>query len=91
VKKRSINNMKKISKSEAKEKIEEFFKNPQDKKPEEIKKIKKLAMHYNLKLGDKRKKFCKKCYSTKIRIKSIKNNIKTVNCENGHISRWKIK
>lgn len=81
-----------LSKNEAKEKIEDFFKNLKNKNPEEIRKIKKIAMHYNIKLGDKRKKFCKKCYSSNLNVKSIKNKIKTVECKNcRNISRWRIK
>jgi hypothetical protein len=83
--------MEKPSKTKAKERIEEFFKNLESKKPEEIRKIKNLAAHYNLKLGSKRKMFCQKCYSTNLKVKSIKSKVKTVKCENGHISRWKIK
>ena len=84
--------MEKLSKTEAKKQIQEFFSNIKDKTPTEIKKIKKLAMRYNISLGKLRKKFCKKCFSPyrnpKIR---IKNKIKSVTCENcDYISRWKI-
>jgi hypothetical protein len=81
----------KLSKTEAKGKVEEFFKSLEGKKPEEIRKIKNLAAHHNLKLGDKRKRFCMKCYSTNLKVKSIKNQVKTVKCENGHTSRWRIR
>jgi len=85
--------MKKISKTEAKEIIEDFFKNINDKSPLEIKKIKKIAMSKNIPLKEKRKLFCKKCLmpykNPKIR---IKNKLKSITCENcGHTSRWKIK
>jgi len=84
--------MKKLSKTEVKESVDDFFKNIKDKTPRELKKIKRLAMHYNLKLGEKRKKFCKKCYSTKLKIKSVKDKTKTVECLNcGRISRWRMK
>ncbi len=84
--------MKKLSKKEAIEKIEEFFKDIKNKNPKEIKKIKKLAMKHNIKLKEKRKKFCKKCFSPRLKIISIKNKIKRVVCEEcGYISRWKIK
>lgn len=83
---------KKLTKAQAEEKIQEFFQNIQDKTPEEIRKIKKLAMHYNIKLGALRKRFCKKCYSPNLKIKSIKNKIKTIECRNCQaIFRWKIK
>ena len=82
----------KLSKNEAKEKIEGFFKDVEHKRPEEIRKIKRIAMHYNIKLGDKRKKFCKKCYSVNLKVKSIKDKVKTAECGNcGGLMRWKIK
>ena len=85
--------MKKLSKSEAENQIHEFFSNIKDKTPKEINKTKKLAMNHNIALGNLRKKFCKKCFSpyknSKIR---IKDNIKSVTCENcGHVSRWEIR
>lgn len=84
-----------LSKSEAKEYIETFFKNIKNKSPKEIKKIKRLAMSYNIPLKDKRKLFCKKCYvffnsnNSKIRIIKGKKVIHCLNCKN--ISRWKLK
>ena len=83
---------KESSRTEAKEQIEEFFENIKDKNPKEIKKIKKLAMAYNLPLKEKRKLFCKGCYAVyknpKIR---IKNKMKSVTCENcGNVGRWKL-
>ena len=84
--------MRKLSKTEAKEEIVEFFDKIKDKSQKEIKKIKKLAMKHSIKLGDLRKKFCKKCDSSNLKIKSIKKKTKTIKCENcGYISRWKIK
>ena len=85
--------MKKLSKTEAKKEIKEFFANIENKSPKENKKIKKLAMKYNITLGNLRKKFCKKCFSpyknSKIR---IKNKIKRIVCKNcGNVSRWKVK
>ncbi len=83
----------KLSKTEAQKQIQEFFSNIKNKTPREIKKIKKLAMSYNIKLGEKKKLFCKKCYepykNSKIR---IKKKIKSIVCkECGHVSRWKMK
>jgi RNase P subunit RPR2 len=50
-----------MSKTEAKRKIEDFFK--QDIfSGEEMRKVKRLAMKFRIRLGDKRKLFCKKCY-----------------------------
>lgn len=85
--------MKKISKTEMKKDIEEFFLYIKNKNPEEVKKIKKLAMRHNIKLGKKKRLFCKKCFepykNPKIR---IKNGIKIMECKNcGHVSREKIK
>ena len=85
--------MVKLSKTEAKKEIEEFFADIKHKSPKEIKKIKRLAMRYNIQIRDLRKKFCKKCLvlykNSKIR---IKDNIKSVTCENcGYISRWRIR
>ena len=84
---------KKISKSEAKKQIQEFFSNIKNKNPNEVKKIKKMAMGQNIKLGEKRKLFCKKCLipykNPKIR---IKNKTKIITCENcKYISRFKLK
>ncbi len=86
-------NMEKTTKEEARAKVEEFFTDLRNKSPEQIKKIKKLAMKYNLKLGEKRKGFCKKCYSSlekaEVRIKNGKKIVKCRNCS--QISRWDIR
>ena len=84
---------KKISKSEAKKQIQEFFSNIKNKNPNEVKKIKKVAMSQNIKLGEKRKLFCKKCLipykNPRIR---IKNKTKIITCKNcKHVSRFKLK
>ncbi|MAG10943.1 hypothetical protein CMI44_01380 [Candidatus Pacearchaeota archaeon] len=81
-----------ISKSEAKKQVEEFFNEIKNKPPHKIKKIKRLAMAYNLPLKEKRKLFCKKCLNPykapRIR---IKNKMKFVECGNcGGISRWRL-
>jgi len=84
--------MKKLSKTEAEEEIKEFFKKIQTKTPKEIKKIKRLAMRHNIKLGELRKKFCKKCFSPRLKIIGVKNKIKRIKCEDcGNIVRWKMK
>ncbi|MCH7567799.1 MAG: hypothetical protein IIA87_00085 [Nanoarchaeota archaeon] len=51
-----------ISKAEAQEKIDEFFRQ-KELDAKYVKKIKRLAMKYNIKLGKYRKRFCKKCFS----------------------------
>ena len=83
----------KLSKTEAKEQIQEFFNHVKEKTPEEIKKLKKLAMSYNIKLGDKRKLFCKKCLMPyKHPSIKIKNDFTTITCENcEYKNRWKFK
>jgi len=86
--------MKKLSKTEANEAIEKFFKEIKDKTPKEIRKVKKLAMSHNIKLAGKRKLFCRKClmpYSGKEKIR-VKDKIKSITCGKcGSISRWKLK
>ena len=52
----------KYSKKEIEKKIREFFQK-ESFAADEAKKIKKLAMKFNLKLGKNRRRFCKKCYS----------------------------
>ena len=84
---------KKISKVQAKEKINQFFSSINSQTSKDVKKIKKIAMGHNLKLKEKKKLFCKKCLnpymSPKIR---IKNNVKTLVCENcNYVGRLKIK
>ena len=84
--------MKKISKTEAREHISTFFQNIKNKSPEEIKKIKRLAMRHKIPLREKRKNLCKKCLAPyknpKIR---IKKKTKTTTCENcGCVARYKI-
>jgi len=49
-----------LSKTEVQKKIDELFKR-NSFSPEEVKKIKRLAMHYKIKLKDYRKSFCKSC------------------------------
>ena len=84
---------KKITKAQAKEKIGQFFSNISSKTPKDVKKLRKLAMKHNIKLGDKKKLFCKKCLTPYMNPKiRIKNNIKTLVCGNcNYVGRWKIK
>ncbi|OGJ13360.1 hypothetical protein A3K82_00515 [Candidatus Pacearchaeota archaeon RBG_19FT_COMBO_34_9] len=83
----------KLSRTEAKEKIEDFFKGIKSQSPKEIKKIKKLAMSYNISLKELRKKFCRKCFNPfsgreKIR---IKKRVKSTTCQKcRYITRWKV-
>ncbi|MBS3089210.1 hypothetical protein J4402_05590 [Candidatus Pacearchaeota archaeon] len=72
---------KEISRKEAKEQIDIFF-GKEKFSEKEVKKIKTLAMKFNIKLSEYRKKFCKKCL-TKLNGKiRIGRNYKTVEC--GH-------
>jgi len=83
----------KISKQETEKEIEKFFEKIKVKTSREIKKIKKLAMSKNISLKEKRKLFCKKCFtpfSGKEKIR-INNKIKSVECKNcGNVVRWKL-
>ncbi len=85
---------KNISKLQAKKQINDFFKNIKSKSAKDVKKIKRLAMRYNIHLGKLRKKFCKKCltpYTGKEKTR-INKGIKTIICNNcGYKARWKIK
>jgi len=83
----------KFSKTESKKEIEEFFLGIKNKTPKEVKKIKRLAMKYNIPLKERRKLFCKKClvvYSGKEKTR-IKKGKKIITCSGcGYISRWKL-
>jgi len=81
----------KLSKTEAKEKITSFFKKS-NFTPEEVKKIKRLAMKFNIKLKEHRKKFCKKCLSKlkgKTRITKLYKIVECFTC--GYRNKFKIK
>jgi len=72
---------KSLSKSQAKEKANEFFKQ-ETFTPKKLKKIKRLAMKYNIKLKNERKLFCKKCFH-KLKGKTrITKHYKTITCNN---------
>jgi RNase P subunit RPR2 len=82
----------KLNKLEIEKEIKQVFsKNPNQK---EIKKIKKLAMSKNIKLGSLRKKFCKKCYNlfdSKNSETRVKKWFKIVKCKKcNYVSRWKM-
>lgn len=83
----------KSSKKETEEKIKEIFSgNPT---PNEIKKAKRLAMNKKIRLGELKKRFCKKCYSlfdSKTSEIRIKKGFKVIKCKNcNYISRYKLK
>ncbi|MBU0957431.1 MAG: hypothetical protein KKF56_01330 [Nanoarchaeota archaeon] len=65
------------------------------KSEKDVQKIKRLAMHNKIKLGELRKKFCKNCYSlfdsSNCEVR-VKNSLKIVRClKCGNVSRYKIK
>ena len=83
----------KLSKKEASEKVENFFKQKSELDPKQVKKIRRLAMKFKIKLGDRRKRFCRNCYSDlrkhgKVRLKKDLKNVECLNCGTRH--RWKI-
>ena len=81
---------KELNRKETIEKISEFFKEKHER--EEVRKIKRLAMRHQIKLGEKRKLFCKKCFSMNLKVLGIKNKTKRVKCSDcGNEMRWKIK
>ena len=83
--------MSELTRKEAQEKINDFFKNLDGKSGDEIKKIKKLAMKFNIRLGNLRKKFCKKCLSPNLKVRGIKKGTKHVECQEcGNLMRWKV-
>jgi len=76
-----------LSKPESRLKIEDFFSSLQGKTPEQIRKIKRLAMHHHISLRPWKMKFCKKCFSvfnsknSEIRIKNKVKSVKCLNCK----------
>ncbi|PXY71333.1 hypothetical protein CXX78_01650 [Candidatus Parvarchaeota archaeon] len=83
---------KKFSKKEALEKINDFFERD-DLDSKEIRKITKLCMKFNIKLGKYRQKFCKKCFenlsNSMIRITKTYKIIKCSKCGYGNKIRIK--
>ena len=81
--------MEKPTKKQVEKEIKKFFKSKHDSS--QVKKIKKLGMRYQIKLGKLRKLFCKKCYSMNLRTLSVKRGIKRVGCGDCRfVARWKI-
>lgn len=82
----------KLSRKEVEKEISEFFEEIEKRSPREVKKIKRLAMNKKIPLKEKRKLFCKYCFSHYGDSKTkVKRGIKSVECENcGKISRWRI-
>lgn len=84
---------KKLSKTEVISEIDLIF-SRSNPSPKEIIKAKKLASSRNIKLGEKKKMFCKKCNSyfspnnSEIKIKMPLKIIKCKSC--GYVSRHRI-
>jgi RNase P subunit RPR2 len=79
-----------MSKSEAKELISEFFQR-EAFSSEEVRKIKRIAMKFNIKIGNYRRLFCKKCLSKlggKLRVGKIHKTVECGIC--GHKNRHKL-
>jgi RNase P subunit RPR2 len=76
--------MKKTSRAEARKNIEDFFAHDNLDK-EGVRKIKRLAMQFNLRLGKHRTHFCKKCCGDlrngKIRITKTHKIVICTECE----------
>ena len=80
------------SKSETIKQLEDFFSALKSHTPKEIKKIKRLAMAHKIRLKEKRKLFCGKCFSPNLKVAGIKKGIKKIECLNcGRKMRWKVK
>ena len=69
----------KINKTEVKKRIDEFFQQ-KDFTPEQLKKVKRIAMKFNIKLGEYRKMFCKKCLHPLTGKISLSKTHKTTTC-----------
>ena len=84
--------MKKLSKKEAQEIVEKFFESER-LDPASVKKIKKMAMANRIRLGNYRKRFCKKCCVDlrlgRVRITKTNKQVTCGVC--GIVNRWKIK
>ena len=81
--------MKKISRSEAIAKIRDYF-SLHNLEPEKTRKIKRLAMKFNIKLGLYRERFCKKCYADlKLRRTRITKTHKIITCKCGFMNKIK--
>ena len=80
---------KNLSKQQAQEEINNFFKKD-NYSSKEVKKIKKIAMKFNIKLREYRGLFCKKCLSKLKGKSSVKKTHKVVRCSScGHENKIK--
>ena len=80
----------KLHKNEVERIIKNFFEKDAFS-ADELKKIKRIAMKFNIKLGIYRKSFCKQCLSQLRGRISIKKGYKSIICANcGHKNRYRI-
>ena len=85
---------KQLLKEEIREKIDHFFSQEKELDSKDIKKIKILAMRFNIKLGKHRRRFCKRCCadlnykSRKIRVTKAQKSVACEKCR--IINRWKL-
>ncbi len=80
----------KVNRKEAEQRIKNFF-NRDKFSADDVRKIKRLAMKFNIKLGEYRKSFCGKCMSPLHGKLRINKGYKTVECAScGFKNRWKI-
>ncbi|MDO8459517.1 MAG: hypothetical protein Q7S74_00240 [Nanoarchaeota archaeon] len=78
------------TRAEAQKKIDEFFQK-EEFSAEEVRKIKRLAMKYNIKLGKYRMMFCKNCLEKLNGKTRVSKKTKTVACEKcGYLNRFTI-
>jgi RNase P subunit RPR2 len=88
-----MSRIKQLSRNEIKSEVEKIFEG--SPKPEMLKKAKRLLMSQNIKIGELRKKFCKRCYSlydsknSEIRIKKPYKIVKCKKC--GFVKKYKLK
>ena len=85
--------MKKLNRKDAQVIVQEFFDNSQRIEPSQVKKMKTLAMTHRIRLGEYRKKFCKKCYvDLTLGTVRVNNGSKILTCGVcGTINKWIIK
>jgi len=79
-----------LTRAQAQEAISHFF-NKQSFSREEVKKIRRLAMKFNIKLGNYKKLFCKKCLSQLKGKTRITKTHKTIICkECGYKNKFRL-
>ena len=69
-----------LNRKQVEEKISEFFQQASFT-PEQLKKVKRIAMKFNIKLGNYRRMFCKKCLNPLKGKLSITKTQKTIECK----------